>query len=76
MGNEYGFFWYHSHFRVYYNDAIRGPLLIHPSSSRRRPFKDLASNGDERDAMLEAERNATLVLLNDWTHELSDTIYA
>lgn len=26
--------------------------------------------------MLEAERDATSVLLNDWTHELSDTIYA
>ncbi|KAJ5350264.1 hypothetical protein N7541_007991 [Penicillium brevicompactum] len=76
VGNEYGFFWYHSHFRAYYNDAIRGPLLIRPSSSRRRPFENLASNGDERDAMLEAERNATSVLLNDWTHELSDTIYA
>merc|ERR1712000_131312 len=27
-GSEYGIYWYHSHFRAYYNDAARGPLLM------------------------------------------------
>ncbi|KAL2007606.1 hypothetical protein VTN00DRAFT_9044 [Thermoascus crustaceus] len=44
---KYGFYWYHSHFRAYYNDAIRGPLLIRPSPSRRRPFESLARNAME-----------------------------
>lgn len=74
--NEYGFYWYHSHFRAYYNDAIRGPLMIRPSSSRRRPFESLATSPAELDALLQAELDSTSVLLNDWTHTLSDVIYA
>ncbi|ENH68238.1 Laccase-1 [Fusarium oxysporum f. sp. cubense race 1] len=74
--SEYGFFWYHSHFRAYYNDAIRGPLLIRPAASRQRPFATLAQDQDELAALLAAERNATNVLLNDWTHELSDVVFA
>ncbi|KAF5712261.1 Cupredoxin [Fusarium mundagurra] len=74
--SEYGVFWYHSHFRAYYNDAIRGPLLIRPAASRRRPFTTLARDEDDLAALLAAERNATNVLLNDWTHELSDVIFA
>jgi len=73
--NEYGFYWYHSHFRAYYNDAIRGPLMIRPSSSRRRPFESLANTPAELEALLQAERDAPSVLLNDWTHSLSDVIY-
>ncbi|KFY32044.1 hypothetical protein V493_00559 [Pseudogymnoascus sp. VKM F-4281 (FW-2241)] len=71
--NEYGFYWYHSHFRAYYNDAIRGPLMIHPSSSRRRPFESLAKRPAELEVLLRAERDAPSVLLNDWTHSLSDS---
>ncbi|KAL6355451.1 hypothetical protein LRP88_11040 [Fusarium phalaenopsidis] len=74
--SEYGFFWYHPHFRAYYNDAIRGPLLIRPAKSRRRPFETLARNDDQVQALLAAEQNATNILLNDWTHELSDVIFA
>ncbi|KFY03313.1 hypothetical protein V490_00210, partial [Pseudogymnoascus sp. VKM F-3557] len=65
----------HSHFRAYYNDAIRGPLMIHPSSSRRRPFESLAKSPAELEDLLQAERDAPSVLLNDWTHSLSDVIY-
>lgn len=75
-GDEYGFYWYHSHFRAYYNDAIRGPLMIRPSPSRTRPFQQLAINDTDTSVLLQAERDATSVLLNDWTHELSDTVYA
>ncbi|KAJ6105299.1 hypothetical protein N7523_010109 [Penicillium sp. IBT 18751x] len=73
--NEYGFYWYHSHFRAYYNDAVRGPLVIRPAASRRRPFEELAEDNAERDKMLQAEKDAVPVLLNDWTHDLSDTIF-
>ncbi|KAF4469743.1 cupredoxin [Fusarium albosuccineum] len=75
-GSEYGFFWYHSHVRAYYNDAIRGPLLIRPAASRKRPFASLARNDDDSDALHGAERDATNILLNDWTHELSDVVFS
>ncbi|KAL2871428.1 Cupredoxin [Aspergillus lucknowensis] len=74
--DQYGFFWYHSHVRAYYNDGIRGPLLIRPSPSRSRPFEKLARSQQERDILLHAERYAHNVLLHDWNHEPSDAIYA
>ena len=36
----------------------------------------MARNDNEKAALLEAERQATNILLNDWTHELSDAIFA
>ncbi|KAI9825321.1 MAG: hypothetical protein M1819_000567 [Sarea resinae] len=74
--NQYGFYWYHSHVRAYYDDAIRGGLLIHPSPSRSRSFQSLARNATDVTKLLRAERKAVSILLNDWTHELSDTIYS
>ncbi|CEL10666.1 hypothetical protein ASPCAL15095 [Aspergillus calidoustus] len=76
LKDEYGFYWYHSHFRAYYNDAIRGALMIRPAPSRRRPFEDLATSRAEREQLLQAETDAVPILLNDWTHELSDTIFS
>ncbi|KAJ9139015.1 Multicopper oxidase [Coniochaeta hoffmannii] len=76
LADEYGFFWYHSHLRAYYNDAIRGGLLIRPSPSRGRPFEKLATSDLERSLLLQAERDATSILLNDWTHELSDVVWS
>lgn len=74
---EYGFYWYHSHFKAYYNDAIRGPLLIRPAASRQRPFDKIAGGKpDQMSALLAAEKDANNILLNDWTHELSDVISA
>lgn len=74
--NEYGIYWYHSHFRAYYADAIRGAFLIHPSPSRPRPFEQLAKETAQLNALLQAERSATPVLLTDWTHLVSDAVYS
>ena len=50
--------------------------MIHPSSMRPRPFQSLTKDTSNMATLLQAERNALSILLNDWTHELSDTIYA
>merc|ERR1711977_359562 len=76
LKNEYGFYWYPSHFRAYYDDAIRGPLIIRPSASRPRPFLHLARDDTEATALLQAERDSTPLLLTDWYHRLSDDIFA
>ncbi|KAK3669153.1 hypothetical protein LTR78_010966 [Recurvomyces mirabilis] len=75
LGDQYGFYWYHSHFKSYYNDAIRGPLLIHPSPSLRRPFQSLAQTEAEESALLQAEKDATPLLLADWYHDPSNAVY-
>jgi Multicopper oxidase len=50
--------------------------MIRPNPSRTRPFEELAVNNADSSALLQAERDATSVLLNDWTHDLSDTVFA
>ena len=50
--------------------------MIHPSPKRPRPFERLAKNSGDRMKLLQAEHDAVPVLLNDWTHDLSETIYA
>merc|ERR1711977_795675 len=74
LSNEYGFYLYRSHFRAYYNDAIRGPLSIRPKRSRSRPFESIASSAAVAEASLQAERDAFPVLLTDWYHEVSDMV--
>lgn len=76
LDDQYGFYWYHSHFRAYYNDAIRGSITIHPKKSRVRPFQSLATDDNDYNALLEAERKAIPILLTDWYHNLSDEVYA
>merc|ERR1711939_122430 len=74
LDNEYGFYWYHSHFRAYYNDAIRGPITILPKLSRTRPFESIASCDADVGALLQAERHAFPVVLTDWYHDISDVV--
>lgn len=50
--------------------------MIRPSRTRPRPFEKLAQNSDDLAKLFQAERDAPPVLLNDWTHDLSETIYA
>ncbi|THW31058.1 hypothetical protein D6D22_10385 [Aureobasidium pullulans] len=75
LNDQYGFYWYHSHFRAYYNDAIRGTITVHPKKSRGRPFQSLAAYDRDYIALLEAERKAVPVMLTDWYHNLSDEVY-
>ena len=51
-------------------------MTIHPKASRARPFEKLASKDTERGNLLQAEWQAVPVLLADWYHDLSDTMYA
>ncbi|KAK9360812.1 conidial pigment biosynthesis oxidase PcArbB [Lipomyces starkeyi] len=77
LKDQYGFYWYHSHFRAYYDDSIRGSFIIHPSLSRRRPFESIAGNNTEMlRALLQAERDAASILLTDWYHSLSDDVFS
>ena len=50
--------------------------MIHPSPTRPRPFENLVNTSDDHARLLKAEYDAPPVLLNDWTHDLSDTIYS
>ncbi|KAJ9116413.1 hypothetical protein QFC22_004855 [Naganishia vaughanmartiniae] len=73
---QYGQYWYHSHYRGQLDDGLRGPLLIHPSPSRAKPFATLSSDVDELEQMAKAERNPKIVQLSDWSQLTHDEIDA
>ncbi|KAB2573754.1 Laccase abr2 [Lasiodiplodia theobromae] len=75
LKGEYGFYWYHAHSRAYSDDGIRGPLTIHPSPQRPKPYKHLADDEPEFAALQIAEREAVPLLLSDWYHRVSDDVY-
>ena len=74
VGDQYGFYWYHSHIRAYYADAVRGPIYIKPSANRTRPFAQIDQSSVAE--MMDAEENAFNLLVSDWMHDTADTIYA
>lgn len=67
---------YHSHYRGQLDDGLRGPLLIHPSPSRAKPFTTLSSDKGELDQMAKAERNPKILQLSDWSQLTHDEIDA
>lgn len=54
--NQYGTYWYHSHFSTQYTDGLVGPLIVHaPEEAAVRKTYDYDQ----------------VVLLQDWYHDLS-----
>lgn len=54
--NQYGTYWYHSHFSTQYTDGLVGPLVIHA------PEEKTAQKDYDFDQ---------IILLTDWYHDLS-----
>jgi len=54
--NQYGTYWYHSHYGTQYSDGLVGPLIIHAP--------------EEKTAQQEYDVDQ-VVLLSDWYHDLS-----
>lgn len=77
IGNQYGLYWWHSHFRATYADSIRGPLLVRANQTRVRPYEVLA-RGVPRgvEILRQAENNSQTVMVNDWNHMTSAETYA
>ena len=73
---QYGFYWYHSHFRGYYSDGLHGPILIHPNPARTRPFSVIATNDTAIAQMMQAERKPQNLMIGDWYHDMSDDIWS
>jgi FtsP/CotA-like multicopper oxidase with cupredoxin domain len=59
LDNQYGTYWYHSHFSTQYSDGLVGPLIIHA------PEEASVRNGYDFDQ---------IILLSDWYHDLSASL--
>ncbi len=56
LENQYGTYWYHSHYSTQYTDGTLGPLVIHaPDEAKVRPLYD----------------NEQVLLIQDWYHDPS-----
>ena len=59
LENQYGTYWYHSHYSTQYTDGLVGPLIIHA------PEEASVREGYDFDQV---------VLLSDWYHDLSASL--
>ena len=56
MNNQYGTYWYHSHFSTQYTDGLVGPFIVHaPEEEEQRKLYD----------------REQVLMLQDWYHLFS-----
>ncbi|KAJ5682839.1 Laccase abr2 [Penicillium macrosclerotiorum] len=73
---QYGAYFYHAHHRGQLEDGLYGPIYITPSSSEDRPFSLITSNSTQLQAMIEAEKQTTPLILSDWRLLTSEEIWS
>lgn len=74
--DEYGQYWYHSHFKGQIMDGFYGPITILPSSSVARPFSLISNSSSDVEAMTKAEASPAVLLVSDWILENYDNLVA
>ena len=74
--DEYGQYWYHSHFKGQIMDGFYGPITILPSSDEPRPFSLISNSSTDVEAMTKAESKPKVLMVSDWMLESYDTLIA
>lgn len=69
--NEYGTYWYHSHYKSQLSDGLFGPIYIRPSAPQDRPFNKISNDLRALASLRRAEEHPQLVTISDWTHVTS-----
>ncbi|KAK9449298.1 Cupredoxin [Limtongia smithiae] len=62
LNDQYGTYWYHSHYKTQYSDGVVGPLIIHSS--------------EEDDLVKDMYDYDQIVLIGDWYHAVAETYMA
>lgn len=70
--NDYGTYWYHSHFHSRVMDGLYGAILIHPASKEPSPFDAISNNKTDLDSMRYAEKHPNIAIVGDWNHFTSE----
>jgi FtsP/CotA-like multicopper oxidase with cupredoxin domain len=73
--DQYGAYFYHAHHRGQLEDGLYGPIYITPSSDVAKPFGLITSNDTELQAMVDAEKKTSPLLLSDWRLLTSEQIW-
>lgn len=74
--DEYGQYWYHSHFKGQIMDGFYGPITIKPSASQPRPFSLISNSSADIDAMTKAEASPSVLMVSDWMLENYNALVA
>ncbi|KAL5611140.1 hypothetical protein FOBRF1_007257 [Fusarium oxysporum] len=65
---QHGSHWYHSHVGGQLGDGLYGPIIIHPSKDRQKPFSLITKDPASIKAMENAELKTQPVVLSDQRH--------
>nr|QFR37240.1 laccase [Cyberlindnera americana] len=71
--DQYGMYWYHSHYRGYSNDGIIGPIYIVPGEDVERPYSEIVSS-DEVALLEELEKSPQTLMFSDWFKDTYDSV--
>lgn len=71
---NFGTYWYHSHVRDFYQDGIRGPILIRAASATPKPFHLISNLSNDISSLIAAEDKSQILMLSDWFHSTSEAI--
>lgn len=73
---QYGMYWYHSHYRAYNNDGIIGPVYITPGKDVERPYADIVDSDEDVALLEELEKSPQTLMFSDWFKDTYDSIAA
>lgn len=72
---QHGSHWYHAHLRGQVEDGLYGPIVIHPSRKRVKPFGLISSDAGAIHAMERAAKHPKPVVLSDFRHMSSAEVW-
>ncbi|CAE6491312.1 unnamed protein product [Rhizoctonia solani] len=69
---HYGFYWYHSHYKMQLDDGLKGTICVRPSSSRTKPFNQISNDTTVLTQLKAAEINPLMYNIYDHKHYTSE----
>ncbi|CUA69885.1 hypothetical protein RSOLAG22IIIB_04141 [Rhizoctonia solani] len=69
---QYGFYWYHSHYKMQLDDGLKGTIYVRPSSSRTKPFNQISNDTTVLTQLKAAEINPLMLNIYDYKHYTSE----
>ncbi|CAE7108788.1 unnamed protein product, partial [Rhizoctonia solani] len=69
---QYGFYWYHSHYKMQLDDGLKGTIYIRPGSSRSKPFSQISNDTTVLKQLETAEVNPLMLNVYDYKHYSSE----
>ncbi|CCE85685.1 Piso0_005306 [Millerozyma farinosa CBS 7064] len=73
---QYGFSWYHAHYRGYSSDGLYGPVYIRPKKERKRPYSLITNDSTVLQTLYKLEKSPATLISNDHFKYTMDELMA